>query len=270
MSADITSLLKSVSPKSNSENTLLYENEYGYGNQRKNYNPSPFKKLWQRLNILLAPLGTPVTSILIIINVIMFLVLSFTGGSTNIYNLLRWGGGCNYLIYSYGQIWRLFTSMFLHIGILHLVLNSYSLRNLGNLIERLFGSGKFIIIYLSSGIWGSIINVIFTPESSTIVSAGASGAIFGLAGAFLYLGVKYPQFFKRVAGTRFILVILLNLYIGYSMPSIGNLAHIGGLVGGFLTSWALGSPKDIPDFTCKALRVFIPVMFLLCISSMIL
>lgn len=107
------------------------------------------------------------------------------------------------LVYYGGQLWRLFTCMFLHAGILHLVVNLFSLYNLGNLIERIFGSAKFTLIYLSSGLWGSIASTIFAPETAAVVSVGASGAIFGIAGAILYLGVRSPQFFKRVAGMRF-------------------------------------------------------------------
>ncbi len=247
------------------DNSMFYEYENNQDGPRR----SSFRSLWQRINVMLAPLGAPVTTLIIAANVVMFLILTFTGGSENVYNLVRWGGCANVLVYYGGQLWRLFTCMFLHAGILHLVVNLFSLYNLGNLIERIFGSAKFTLIYLSSGLWGSIASTIFAPETAAVVSVGASGAIFGIAGAILYLGVRSPQFFKRVAGMRFILIILLNLYIGFTATQINNLAHIGGLIGGFLTSWAVGIPHDVPDTTCKVLRVFIPVVFIVCIASMI-
>ncbi len=135
-----------------------------------------------------------------------------------------------------GEYYRIFTGMFLHGSIMHLVLNMYALYVIGSQIESFMGKTKFIIIYLFSGFLGNLLSITLGDYASV----GASGAIFGLLGALLYFGYHYRVYLGNVLKSQIIPIILLNLLIGFIVPSIDNIAHIGGLIGGILISIALG------------------------------
>ncbi len=137
-----------------------------------------------------------------------------------------------------GEYWRLITSAFNHIGLLHLLFNSYALYVIGSQVESYVGRTKYTIIYLLSAIFGSLLALSFADP--TKYGAGASGAIFGLLGALLYFGYHYRVYLGTVIKSQIIPLILINLAIGVSVSSISNSAHIGGLIGGFLTMQALG------------------------------
>lgn len=168
------------------------------------------------------------TYIILGINLIVFILM---GGSTDQAVLIAYGAKVNSLIQA-GQIWRFLTSVFVHIGLIHLLFNLYALWVLGPLSERIFGHQRFFIIYILSGIGGSICSFIFTPA----LSAGASGAIFGLVGALLYYSIKRPYLWKSGLGINLILVVLVNFGIGLVQPGIDNFAHLGGLLTGTFTS----------------------------------
>ncbi len=131
-----------------------------------------------------------------------------------------------------GEYWRFLTPVVLHSGILHLVINCYSLYAVGVVVERIFGHGKFLVIYLAAGILGNIASFSFSANPAV----GASGAIFGLMGALLYFGLKKPAAFKTYFGHNVIAAIIINLTYGFSRAGIDNYAHMGGLVGGFLAT----------------------------------
>ncbi|WP_082407016.1 rhomboid family intramembrane serine protease [Bacillus sp. JCM 19041] len=139
-----------------------------------------------------------------------------------------------------GEWWRLVTSMFLHIGMLHLLFNGMALYFLGSAVEQLFGSFRFLMIYFLAGIFGSIVSFAFNDS----VSAGASGALFGCFGALLYFGLKQPNLFFRTLGRNIFFLLLFNLVLGFIVPGIDNGAHIGGLIGGFLTAVLVRMPKE--------------------------
>ncbi|MBS4173537.1 rhomboid family intramembrane serine protease [Bacillus sp. FJAT-49736] len=178
------------------------------------------------------------TYILLGIQIIIFLILELMGGSSNTQNLIRFGAKSNLLIIE-GQWWRFITPIFLHIGLLHLLMNSLALYYLGTAIERIYGRVRFLIIYLIAGFTGTLASFLF----SSSVSAGASGAIFGCFGALLYLGAVYPKLFFRTMGTNVIIVIIINLIFGYSVSGVDNFGHIGGLIGGFLAAAIVHFPK---------------------------
>ena len=136
------------------------------------------------------------------------------------------------------ELYRLITSVFLHGGLLHLLCNMYSLYVLGPQLESFFGKVKYTIIFIGSGIIGNLLSMAFLQD--TYVSVGASGAIFGLLGALLYFGYHYRVYLSGVIKSQIIPLIVLNLSIGFFATSINNLAHIGGLIGGFLISKAVG------------------------------
>ena len=114
----------------------------------------------------------------------------------------------------------------------------YALYILGKDIESFFGKAKFIFIYLISALVGSFVSIIFMDEYA--VSAGASGAIFGLMGALLYFGYNYRVTLNNSINKQIIPIILINLFIGFMGSGINNYAHLGGLLGGYLSSTAVG------------------------------
>lgn len=135
-----------------------------------------------------------------------------------------------------GEIFRLITSTFLHASLLHLLFNMYALYIIGNQLESYIGKIKFLIVYLVSAISGSLMSCVFT----TGISVGASGAIFGLLGSLLYFGYHYRLYLGSVLKSQIIPLILINLIFGFMDPRIDNASHIGGLIGGYLTTMALG------------------------------
>ena len=176
-----------------------------------------------------------VTYALIGINVLIFFIMTFLGGSLDAQTLVNFGANYKPLVIS-GQWYRLVTSIFLHAGLIHLLANMYSLYVIGPQLESFYGRIKFILIYLFSGICGSLLSIVF----SNYVSVGASGAIFGLLGSLLYFGYHYRVYLGGVIRSQIIPLILLNLGIGFMVAGIDNAAHIGGLIGGVFMSMALG------------------------------
>ncbi|MBP3951241.1 rhomboid family protein [Bacillus suaedae] len=188
--------------------------------------------------------GKPIATYLLLATVaILFFFLERSGGSTSILTLIEFGAKYNPLIIE-GEWWRFFTSMFLHIGFVHLAMNSLALIYLGGAVERMYGTRRFLIIYLIAGLIGSIASFAF----NTKVSAGASGAIFGCFGALLYFGTIHPKLFFRTMGKNLFFVLALNLIFGFSVQVVDNGAHIGGLVGGFLASAMLHLPKHTRSY----------------------
>jgi rhomboid protease GluP len=177
-----------------------------------------------------------VTYGLIAINVIIFVLMYILGyGSTNVATLIRFGAQYKPLVLN-GEYYRLLTSAFLHIGIIHLLCNMYSLYIIGSQVENFYGKAKYIVIYLFSAFTGSLLSLLFVDT----ISAGASGAIFGLLGSILYFGYHYRVYLGTVIKSQIIPIIFLNLLIGYLTPGINNFAHVGGLIGGILISKAVG------------------------------
>lgn len=189
-----------------------------------------------------------ITYIIIAICLLLFgTMYIFGNGSEDTMTLLLFGANLDVLVES-GQVYRLLTCTFLHIGIIHLICNMYSLYVIGKEVETLYGKWKFLIIYALSGICGSILSLAFSPNT---VSAGASGAIFGLLGALLYFGYHYRTYLGATIKRSILPVIIINLVIGFLNPAIDNAAHIGGLVAGILISMLVG----VPDKSSKKDRI---------------
>lgn len=175
---------------------------------------------------------------LIFINVIVFFLMTLLGGSENVSVLVAFGAKVNNLIIE-GQWWRFITPMFIHIGFEHILLNMITLYFIGIQIESFFGSGRFLIIYLVSGICGNIASFTFNP---TALSAGASTALFGLFGAFLMLGESFRENpYIRAMSRQFLLLVILNVIFGFS-SNVDLAGHLGGLCAGFLTAYIVGVP----------------------------
>ncbi len=172
------------------------------------------------------------TYIFFAINFVVFLLMTFAGGTTNDATLMAFGVKANALI-DQGQYWRFITPIFIHIGLLHLGFNSYALWIVGPQVEKLYGGARFVLLYLLTGVAGVLGSYLYRPDG---LSAGASGAIFGLFGVLLVFGIRHresvPPLFRRAFGTGVLPVILINLAIGYFVPMIDLSAHIGGLLAG--------------------------------------
>lgn len=147
----------------------------------------------------------------------------------------------------HGQYWRFVTSMFLHGGWAHVLLNAFSLLQLGSLFESLFGRKRFLLVYFATGIVASV-----ASSMAGHVSVGASGAIFGVAGATITSILRTPhlrqeRWLRRVT-TQLVVVIAANLYAATYFPNVDNTAHIGGLIAGLLLGvWKPAVPPPPPS-----------------------
>ena len=174
-----------------------------------------------------------ITYILMAINIIIYFGSIILGE----YNNMIYAFGVHGPSIKNGEYYRLITGMFLHGGIIHIGFNMYALYVIGGQIESYLGKIKYPIIYLFSGIMGSLFSTIFGGDS---ISIGASGAIFGLMGALVYFGYYYRVFLGNALKNDIIPLILFNLVLGFTISGIDNFAHIGGLLGGILITRALG------------------------------
>ncbi len=187
------------------------------------------------------------TIILIGINVVTFLILSFQGMTEDPEFMLNHGAMFWPALRDDGEYYRLFTCMFLHFGFEHLMSNMIMLGLMGMRLEPLLGFVRFLILYLGSGLAGNIISTaIEWYQGDMAVSAGASGAIFGVVGGVLWI-VLMNRTGRRVRGygridlnQRDMLILLgLSLYSGFTESGIDNAAHIGGLISGMILAMVL-------------------------------
>jgi len=183
--------------------------------------------------------ATPVTYALLAVNIGVFVLMAMVSrGSDDPAALIAFGAKTNELLRS-GEWFRLVTPIFIHAGLLHLALNSYALWVVGPQVEKLYGSARFLLIYLLAGVGGvagSYFGQMLMDRSLDAVSVGASGAIFGLFGVLAVFGFRYrrelPPVIRRALTAGVLPVIVINLFIGFSIPFIDNSAHIGGLITG--------------------------------------
>jgi rhomboid protease GluP len=188
-----------------------------------------------------------VTQALLILNCAIFACTVLAGAglfNANGALLVHWGTNFGPLTLN-GEWWRLFTSMFLHFGLIHLAFNMWALWSLGLLTERLFGSAYFLVLYIFAGICGSLLSLYWHPNLN---SAGASGAIFGVLGGLLAFVLnpktRVPASIAAAQRNTALIFIAYNLFNGLQ-AGIDNAAHIGGLLGGFAMGWALARPVDV-------------------------
>jgi rhomboid protease GluP len=158
----------------------------------------------------------------------------FLGGRTA--TLVDLGALQPLLIARDGQYWRLVTAIFLHAGLFHLLFNMWALYLFGNLIERALGSLRFLAIYLVSGFLASVASFLFSNPLA--VGVGASGAIFGLLGAWVAYNLRRRGTAMASANLRTAAVIIaINVIFGLSVAGIDNFAHLGGLAAGVVLGW---------------------------------
>jgi len=193
-----------------------------------------------------------VTNILIGINVTVYVILAILSmtvgaglgqlGGIDQNVIINAGGQVNFLV-AQGQVWRIFTAMFLHFNLLHIGLNMLSLFLIGGVVEMVFGKWRYLLIYLGSGMVGGIVTYFVMPPET--LAAGASGAIFGVFGALGVFYIVNRQALGRYGAgaiTNWLFWLGLNLVFGFSQPGIGIWDHIGGLVAGMIIA-ALLMPR---------------------------
>lgn len=204
-----------------------------------------------------------ITYAIMIICVVLFVLTYILGnGATDSRTLIRFGANASLYVNS-GQYYRLFTCMFLHAGIPHLICNMYSLYIIGPQVESFFGKLKYLFIFVFSGVCASIFSLAFASKYS--LSVGASGAIFGLLGAILYFGYHYRVYLGNVIKSQVIPLIIVNLIVGFLVSNIDNFAHIGGLIGGIFAAMAVGVPdKDsVQDKANGCILMLIYLIFII-------
>lgn len=188
----------------------------------------------------------PVTSILLIINIVVFLLVDITGGTQNTAHMLKCGASFAAKTIGEQQYYRLFTSMFLHFGMTHLANNMLTLFVLGSRLEQLTGKIRFLIIYLLGGILGNVISVFWDiQKGSQAVSAGASGAIFAVLGALIYLIFVNKGHAGDLSVRQIAVIAVLSLYLGFTASGVDNVAHVGGMLSGFVIAFFLYPPRVI-------------------------
>lgn len=187
----------------------------------------------------------PCTVALIVINVAVFFIMSLFGNTEDVMFMLEHGAMFEPLITEEHEYYRIITSMFLHFGIEHLLNNMVILGALGWNLELETGKIRFLIIYLVSGMGGNLLSLYLGVSSAEYaVSAGASGAIFGLMGALLYVAARNRGRMGRISGKGVLFMIALSLYFGITSSGIDNAAHIGGLLCGFILAVILYRKKN--------------------------
>lgn len=179
----------------------------------------------------------PCTILLAAVNVIVFFYLTFQGMTEDGAFMLEHGAMYVPYVLGKGEYYRLFSSMFMHFGFEHLVNNMVMLLVIGFTLEREIGTIKFLIIYLLSGLGGNILSAVWDVMSESFaVSAGASGAIFGIVGALLYVAIRNHGRIGEMSGRGLVFMVVLSLYYGFTSGGVDNFAHIGGLLSGFILS----------------------------------
>lgn len=192
------------------------------------------------------------TIILVGINVIVFVGLTIFGMTENAEYMLSKGAMYAPYVIEYQEYYRLITSMFLHFGIEHLGNNMILLFLVGSQLEKELGSLKYVILYFIAGLGGNILSFVSDVMNfNYAVSAGASGAIFGVIGAILWVAIRNRGQIGTLTSNGLVLMIGLSLYFGFTSTGVDNLAHIGGLVTGFILAIILYRKRN------RKLRAFL-------------
>ncbi|MBI4464081.1 MAG: rhomboid family intramembrane serine protease, partial [Acidobacteria bacterium] len=212
-----------------------------------------------RLASALLPQQAPYTAIILSVNLMLFLAtlvasMRQTGGmgaanllgSIDSYTLVRFGAKYGPLI-ALGEWWRFLTPVFLHGNLLHFAFNTWVLFDLGPAVESLYGSQKFLVLYILAGVFGFVVSFFWNPLS---VSIGASGALFGLIGAMIAYGYRNRRTVGDSVRNMYVRWAVYVLLFGLLVRGVDNAAHIGGLVSGLAFGWLV---TDMPSITRESI-----------------
>ena len=182
------------------------------------------------------------STIIILINVMMAMVVLVTGGFNDLVNLIEWGALYPPFISVNNEWYRLITAMFLHGSLLHLFFNMYVLFYLGALLERMLDNKwLYVIFYLASGLLASI--AVFAFGNPNVVTVGASGAIFGIIGTLFITTYLKPYYFNPYFVRSIRSLTFINIALTFIIPQVSFYGHIGGLLSGFLLYFLIVKPK---------------------------
>lgn len=187
-----------------------------------------------------------VNLLMVAVNIIVFLLLEVGGNTQDAQYMAEKGAFYLPWVLEYGEYYRFFTCMFMHFGISHLFNNMLVLVFLGDTLERAVGKVRYLIIYLAGGLGGGFLS--FYHEYRTgvnTVSAGASGAVFAVIGALIFVVIINKGQLDNISGQRLLLMAMLSLFQGFSSRGVDNWAHVGGIISGFLLAVLLYHRK--PD-----------------------
>lgn len=183
----------------------------------------------------------------ILVNIIVFAVMEIIGDTENGMFLYEHGGITAQSLFGEKEVYRLFTSMFVHSGISHIFNNMLVLFFIGNNLEAAIGRIKYLLLYLGSGLAGGIVSQLYYYQQGEpdIVCVGASGAIFGVMGAMVWVLIRNKGRVEKAVLLRYIIGVALSVFIGFTSEGVSQSAHIGGLIGGFLLAVLLYRKEGI-------------------------
>ncbi|MEE1217219.1 MAG: rhomboid family intramembrane serine protease [Agathobacter sp.] len=185
-----------------------------------------------------------ITMAVIAVNIIVFAVMSIFGNTLDAQYMAGHGAMYPPYVAENGQYWRLFTSMFMHFGLMHILNNMVMLGAVGRIVEIAMGHVRFLIAYIVAGICGGALSyVVMLHNNDYAVSAGASGAIFGMVGALVWIVIVNRGFYEGISRQQVIFMVILMIYYGVSTSGVDNWDHLGGLAGGFIISIVLYRKK---------------------------
>lgn len=175
----------------------------------------------------------PLTTAILAIQIVIYVVMELYGSTNDTETLVRFGAIVNYAPFS-GEYWRYFASIFLHSGFDHLLFNSFSLFVFAPPLERMLGKRKYALYYLGSGFIGNLATVLFFSEREYVVSVGASGAIYGIFAAYLFIALFYRQVLDKQSTSTITTVVVVGAIYSFLIPQVNYYSHFGGFIGGFL------------------------------------
>lgn len=185
-----------------------------------------------------------VNNLMVLINIIVFIWLESMGSTTDPYFMQDHGALSWTLVKIHGEFYRFFTCMFIHFGAQHLISNMFVLFVLGDNLERAVGKVKYLIIYLGTGLISSVVSCIYhIIKNENVLSGGASGAIFGVVGALIYVLWRNNGWLEHLSIYRLGFFAVYIFYTGFSSTGIDNAAHVGGFFAGLIMGFILYRPK---------------------------
>lgn len=190
-----------------------------------------------------------VTIAFVVANILVFAVMELIGNTEDT-NFMVAAGAVWPPDVEQGQYWRLLTATFMHFGFEHILNNMLILACAGPILEDALGHLKYLVLYLLAGVGGSALSYLQMLHSGNYaVAAGASGAIFGIIGALLWIVIRHKGRYETLTGKGLLFMIVISLYYGISSGDVDNWGHIGGLIMGFLIGIILyRKPRKTVDF----------------------
>jgi len=201
----------------------------------------------QRAQLHIPVVKPTVTQALIGINSVIFVIMYFVFDSFQLQDVFAWGASNRIEVLVQGEYHRLFTAMFMHGGLAHIVFNMYALWAIGQMVEGFFGHTRYLLVYFLGGVLGSIASVVFNGPN--VVSVGASGAVFAVFGAQMVFLYNHRKLFGEMARQQLrqlIIIGAINFAFGIATTfseegvNIDNWGHLGGLVGGIIIAYLVG------------------------------